>query len=320
MEFTPAIYEHAAALINKTPWKVSRNSDLLFEAHCKAYETYKHTPVIIGIDIYNLEAEAYGCVINEPGRDGIPAITNHICPTILDLSKLPTFNPKTDGRISMMIEVAKKIKDKYPEADVRIPLSGPFSIASNLAGFQNLLFAVALEPENTIKGLDNLIEGQLVFCEAIKNAGLDIAFFESAAAPPLLSPDLFRDIALPALKTMIEKTSEILGHSVPCIIGGNTEPVLDYILETGTSYVIAPSETDQKAFMEKIWDKTDVRVRINMKTEVFVQDSWDLIKNEVDRILSIIKGRDNVCIGSGTLPFEANPKYVLQISEYLSSL
>ena len=54
MKFEPATYEHAARLIGMTPWKVSRSRDLMVQGHIKAFETYHHTPVVVGIDIYNL--------------------------------------------------------------------------------------------------------------------------------------------------------------------------------------------------------------------------------------------------------------------------
>ena len=38
------------------------------------------------------------------------------------------------------------------------------------------------------------------------------------------------------------------------IIGGNTAPILDSILTTGSGYLICPSETDQPAFMARMTD------------------------------------------------------------------
>ena len=61
--FTPVICEHAACFVGKTPWEVSRDPELLFAAHSEAYRVYRHTPIMPGIDIYNLEAEAYGGVV-----------------------------------------------------------------------------------------------------------------------------------------------------------------------------------------------------------------------------------------------------------------
>ena len=82
---------------------------------------------------------------------------------------------------------------------------------------------VALEPVMVADALMHLVEGQVRFAQAIKDAGVDVAFFESAACPPMLSPELFRRIELPALKQVMARIGQIVDHPVPCIIGGNTE-------------------------------------------------------------------------------------------------
>jgi len=250
--FSPSVYEHAAFLIDRSPWEVSRDTDLLFKGHAKAYELYQHTPIVVGIDIYNLEAEAYGAIVNNPGGNGIPAITKEIINSTDEAKRLKTFDPMKDGRIKMVIGTGKRLAKEYPDADVRIPVSGPFSIAINLMGFENLLESIANSPAQVCDFLKQLAINQIPFCRAVMDAGLDVAFFESAAAPPLLSPKYFREVELPALKYTIEQVSEVVGHPVPCIIGGDTEPILDEILSTGTGYIICPAETDQAKF-KKIW-------------------------------------------------------------------
>jgi uncharacterized protein (DUF433 family) len=61
--FTPVIYEHAARFVGRTPWEVSRDADLMFEGHRRAYLEYHHQVIAVGIDIYNLETEAYGAKV-----------------------------------------------------------------------------------------------------------------------------------------------------------------------------------------------------------------------------------------------------------------
>ena len=320
MELSPSIYEHAAAVIRKTPWEVSRNAELLFEAHAAAYRLYRHTPIMPGIDIYNLEAEAYGGVVRKPDGVGIPAISRPIFRSAAELLKLPPFDPRRDGRIPMAIGVAERLAHEFPETQVRVPVSGPFSIASNLVGFENLLCDVAVEPEGVAAALMHLVEGQVAFAEEIKQHGVDVAFFESAACPPLLSPAMFRRVELPALKAIMARMAAVLGRPVPCIIGGNTEPILDAMLETGTGYLIAPCETDQQAFMKKVWDRTDVRVRVNIGVEVISGGSWQQIQANADRILGLVRGRPNVCLGTGALPYETPPENVLRLREYVEPL
>jgi uroporphyrinogen decarboxylase len=316
MELSPSVYEHAAAVIHRTPWDVSRDAELLFTAHAAAYRLYRHTPIMPGIDIYNLEAEAYGGVVRQPKGVGIPAISRPIFHSATQLTGLPPLDPTRDGRIPMQIDVAARLAREFPETQVRVPVSGPFSIASNLVGFENLLCDVATDPEAVAAALLHLVDGQVAFAEEVKRHGIDVAFFESAACPPLLSPAMFRRVELPALKATMARMAAVLGHPVPCIIGGNTTPILDAMLETGTGYVIAPCETDQAAFMKKIWDRTEVRVRVNTNVEAIAHGTWEQIQANADRILGLLRGRPNVCMGTGALPYETPPEHVLRLREY----
>lgn len=317
MQFSPSIYEHAAKLINRTPWEVSRNSDLLFQAHAEGFKRYRHSPMIVGIDIYNLEPEAYGAEINQPDGNGLPAISSHICESVEEILQLPAFNPATAGRIPLVIEAGKKLAAEFPEADVKIPVSGPFSIASNLMGVEQLLMDTFISPESVKNALQFLVEGQLLFCREVVSNGLEIAFFESSATPPLISPQMFDDVEFPALNQMITETAKFVGHPVPCIIGGDTAPILESIMKTGTQYVICPSETDQPLFMEKMKAYPDVMVRVNMDPGILVSGNMTSITKEVDRALELAATRKNACLGSGVLPYETESHIVEKIEKYI---
>ncbi len=317
--FTPSIYEHAARMVERSPWDVSRDSELLFGGHRRAFLEYHHVPIVVGIDIYNLEAEAYGAKIEIPEGNGIPAVHEPLCHSIDKALALKPFDPKTDGRIAMVIEVGKRLKQELPEADVRIPLAGPFSIAFNLRGITNLCEDVGERPKDVAKFLMNLAENQTAFCQAIVDAGLDVAFFESAASPPMLSPRQFHELELPALKRIIEIAENITGHPVPCIMGGDTVPILDDILSTGTGFVVCNVETNQKTFVEKT--KTThphVKVRVNMDPGIVACNEPERIYREVERILEITAGHPNCLMGTGCLPYETPVGNIRLIQEYIS--
>jgi len=320
MDISPSVYEHAAYLIGRTPWETSRDGELIFQAHAEAYRRYRQTPVMPGIDIYNLEPEAYGAVIAKPHGIGIPGVREPAFGSVFDLTGLRPLDPRASGRIPMIIEVATRLARQFPEADVRVPVSGPFSIASNLVGFESLLCDVISDPDRAADALMHLVDGQVAFAEGLKAAGLDVAFFESAACPPLLSPALFRRVELPALKSIMARIGEVVGHPIPCIIGGDTEPIVEAMLETGTGYLVCPFRTDQQAFMKKVWDGTDVRIRINSDVELISRGSWDQIRADADRIVRLAAGRENVCMGTGALPYETPPENVLMLMEYVRNL
>lgn len=319
MEVSPSVYEHAAKFIGRTPWEVSRDGDLLYQAHAAAYEYYHHAPIMPGIDIYNLEPEAYGAEIQQPAGHNIPAIGNHLFESTEDLLELPPLDPATAGRIPLLIEVAKRLRDRFPEADIRVPVSGPFSIASNLCGFDNLLMDCITDPPMVARAMLHLNDGQAHLARAIKDAGVDVAFFESAACPPMLSPALFRAIELPALKDIMGRIGEVVGHPVPCIIGGNTEPIVEAMLETGTGYLIAPFETDQAAFLQKCRARPEIRIRINIDLRIVASGTHEQIEQEADRVLALAADHANVCMGTGALPFETKPENVRYLMDYVGN-
>lgn len=320
MDISPSVYEHAARFVQRSPWDVSRDGELLYQAHAAAYRYYRQTPIMPGIDIYNLEPEAYGATVARPDGEDIPAISGHAFDTTRVLLELPPLNPRRDGRIPMQIEAARRLRDTFPEADIRVPVSGPFAIASNLVGFDTLLFEAITEPQQVADALLHLVDGQVAFAEAVKEAGVDVTFFESSACPPLLSPDLFRRVELPALKECMRRIAKVVQHPVPCIIGGNTEPILDMMVETGSKYLVCPFETNQPKFLARIWDRTDIRLRVNGDLRVIAGGTWEQIKADADRLMTLVYGRPNVCLGTGALPYETPPENVLRLMEYVAGL
>jgi uroporphyrinogen decarboxylase len=319
MEISPSIYEHAAKIIGETPWRASRDAELMFQAHAEAYKIYRHAPIMPGIDIYNLEPEAYGAVLEEPSYSAIPAVRNHPITDIDDILQLEPLNAKTDGRIPMQIEVGRRLGLTFPEAIVRVPISGPFSIASNLMGFDRLLLAVSDTPDKVLAALMHLVDGQLSFARGVKEAGVDITFFESASCPPMLSPQQFRKIELPVLKKLLGGMSEIVGRPIPCVIGGNTAPIVEAMLETGTNYLICPFETTQELFLEKVKHRTDIQIRINADLRIVAAGTKEEIRAEADRVLALCRQRPNSCLGTGALPYETIPENVLYMMEYVRS-
>ena len=63
----------------------------------------------------------------------------------------------------------------------------------------------------------------------------------------------------------------------------------------------------------------EVAVRINMDPRPIVSENIDAIKKEVDRVIALAENRRFVCIGTGCLPFETDPKMVLETKQYILS-
>ncbi len=320
MEFQPVVYEHAAALVNKSPWEVSRDPELLFRAHSEAFEKYQHNPIVVGIDIYNLEVEAYGATVQQPANNTVPSLANHPCDSISQVHDLSPLDPACDGRIPMVIQTARRLAARYPNSEVTVPLSGPFSMAANLVGLNELLCDILESPEKVRDALMHLVDGQVEFASELATAGIGVSFFESAASPPILSPDLFEQSVYPALSEIMKKALPLVHGRLGCVIGGDTELIIERIIEAGASYVICPGETNQQRFMHRMQSYPDVKVRVNMNPGVFIGNDSGATKEEVRRVYGIACQRPNTSVGTGVLPFETNPDLVLEARDYLRLL
>jgi hypothetical protein len=60
-------------------------------------------------------------------------------------------------------------------------------------------------------------------------------------------------------------------------------------------------------------------VRINMDPGPITSKNFDDVQKEVDRVLALAENREKVCIGTGCLPFEADPEVVLYTKQYILS-
>ncbi len=317
--FTPVVYEHAARFAGRTPWEVSRDANLMFEGHRGAFLEYHHQVIAVGIDIYNLEAEAYGATVEPCHDNAIPAIHRPLWDSLDEGLAVKPFDPDRDGRVPMLLAVGRRLKREFPEADVRIPVAGPFSIAFNLRGISALCEDAITRPAETARMLMRLAENQAVLCRAVARARLDIAFFESAAAPPILSPRQFQEVELPALKRVLALAADCIGHPVPCIMGGNTFPILDAILSTGTNYLVCNVETNQADFVEQVGrTHPHVKIRVNLDPGVVACREPERLYRGIDRVLAIAGSRPNCLMGTGAMPYETPLENMRLIREYVA--
>lgn len=320
MEFTPVVYEHAAKFIGRRPWEVSRSADLMVEAHAAAYAVYRHNPVVAGIDVYNIEAEAYGAVVGASRENEVPSVMGQLCKSASELCTLVWPDAASSGRFPMIVEAAARLKKECPGAEVRIPLSGPFSIACALVGFQGMLTEVLTNPEGVAAALHHLTGGQLEACRTFASSGFRVMFFDSAASPPIISADSFRDVVFPALHELIAGVQSLTDESPPLILGGDTTSILEDLLRTGTEYVICPAETDREAFMEIMKKHPSVTVRLNTPARLFASDDREALRAELVTLAKLAGKRPATVLGSGVLPYDADPAMVRFAQECAEAL
>jgi uroporphyrinogen decarboxylase len=305
--FLPAIYEHKAWFVGETPSKVCRDVNLFTTAVLAEYERVQPDALTIGIDVYNVEAEAVGCKVTYyAGNDiSIPAIgpEGAIFQGSDEVASLKMPDPSRDGRMPLNLEVARRVvKVLGREVPIRGAVSGPFSMASSLVGPQHLLMLTVTHPELAKDLIAFSAEAIKRYARAFIEAGCGVVLFDSQASTELLSPQEYRDFALGPTKGIIKYVQELGVQHVPLIIGGNTTPMLDAYLETGASNILCDAKANLKQFLDAC-SKARRAFRRNLDTVDFLEVTAEEVTQRAVKTLEESNGYPGFILGTGVVPY-----------------
>ena len=203
--FVPAVYEHKARLIGRTPSQVCRSLDLLLEALEREDEIYGPDALTVGLDVYNVEAEALGCGVRYfDGSPDVPAVEAPILGGPGELGRLGRPDPGRDGRMPLFVEAAARLqRAKGAEVMVRGAVTGPFSLACALAGTEEVLVATVEDTRFVRALLDFAARTAVDFGTAFLEKGVEPVLFDSKASPAAASPRVFREFVLPVYRDLV---------------------------------------------------------------------------------------------------------------------
>ena len=328
MTFAPTILEHAAALIGRTPSEAARDAGLLARAHIAAYRKYEPAAVTVGMDIYNIEAEALGCTVRFYDDNSIPGIVERVatvgatalgrlgttsCEQRRPGAVAPTINFK--GRIPLLLEAAARVKSEIP-APVNVAICGPFSIMMELLGFDTAIDLICDGDETLHALLRQLLDFQKAYCTEISSRGLGAVVFESWASPPLVSPAMYREWALPYETELFAHMKALGFPACPLVIGGDTRGIVDDMLTSGATTLLSDYNTPLGLYVQKAREK-GLPVRANIDPKLILSGDWPQIAARIQEIRTAAREYPKLIIGSGVVPYDTPPENLLRVKEMI---
>ncbi len=315
--FLPAIYEHKASFIGSTPSAISRSADLLTRAMLAEYQALGADGLVVGVDVYNLEAEAAGCTVTfyEGSDTSIPGIKpgNHIVHPGDDLSHAPVPNPLRDGRMPVNIEAARRVRREVGDDYwLRGAISGPFSLAISLVGAEALFLACLDQPAWVHQVLE--YSGRIIkaFGRAYIDAGAELIVFDSQASPELLSPPMYEEFVLPVTADLAQWAAAQGIRDLPLIIGGNTTPIAELQIRTGCNNLLCDftGDFDEWAAQCRAAGRA---LRRNISPRLLETSTPDEIYTVARR--EVERGRDlpGFIMGTAVVPFGTPTENILAV-------
>ena len=317
--FMPAIYEHKAWFIGDTPSNVSRDADLLTHAVLTEFEQLGPDALTVGVDVYNLEAEAAGCkcTFYEGDDTSIPGIRpgDHVVKIGDDLANRPVPNPATDGRMPINIEAAKSVVAELgDEVWVRGAVSGPFSLAISLMGAEDLFLATLDDPQFVHDLL--AYSGRIIkaFGRAYIDVGADVIIFDSQASPDLLSPKMYDQYIRPVTQDLAAYFLDQGVAHTPLIIGGNTTGLIDALLATGANNLLCDFTADWSKWLDKCRE-TNRSVRRNLDPTFIQKAEPEAIHEAAVNAVRAGQGFGGFILGTAVVPYATPTQNLLAVKQ-----
>ncbi|SCP98125.1 uroporphyrinogen decarboxylase family protein [Anaerobium acetethylicum] len=181
--WVPFAGAHAGKLVGYSAAEVLQDGDKLFEALMEVNKLYKPfgQPVMFDLQI---EAECLGCDLVW-AEDGPPSVSKHPLEGQEEI-EIPcecTIPKKEDGRIPMVLDVMKRMKEAVGDTTALYGLiCGPFTLATHLRG--NDIFMDMYDDEDAvIEFLEYCNKIAMKMAEYYVEAGMDVI----AVVDPLIS-------------------------------------------------------------------------------------------------------------------------------------
>lgn len=317
--FIPAIYEHKAWFVGETPSNVCRDAHLFTKALLAEYESVQPDALVVGIDVYNVEAEAVGCTVTyyDDGDISIPAVgpDGAIFQGLDDVASLKLPDPNKDGRMPINLEVANNIvKALGNEIPIRGAVSGPFSMAANLVGPENLFMLTVTQPA-LVKDLMNFsAEVIQAYGKAFIETGCGVVMFDSQASPELLSPAMYKEFVLTPTQNIIRHFHQLGLQHVPLIIGGNTTKILDLYLQTGGNNILCDARADAAKFLGEC-SSANRAFRRNIDSTDFLTATPHELHERALKYLEEAQGYPGFVLGTGVVPYGTPTSNLIAIRE-----
>jgi uroporphyrinogen decarboxylase len=318
--FVPSIYEHGAAVLKKTPSAVSVDARLMAEAAIESFSVYDHDLATVGIDIYNVEAEAFGCRVTRFEDDSIPAISHHPLaedeePALGDL-KIPDLNGS--NRLRLIAEACRIVRREIGDhVWVYGCMSGPFSQAVELRGFEQFLLDIQLRPSVAHSLLEKTAALSTAQAESISKQGVGVNIYESWATLPLISPEIFKEFVIPYNKRIMREIRTNFRTNPPALImGGNISALIDFFIDAGATLVAADHKADLAFIRKRLSDHgSKIVIRGCVNPQIIERGEWETLDSTIRRLADNARGMFNFVWGCGCVSFTTTKENLLRFKD-----
>jgi uroporphyrinogen decarboxylase len=292
-------FQPAARAMGVSMADVFRDGELLAEAMLKAWREFGHDMILLE---NGTACNAQACGVEVVYReDSAPAALHPMLERLEDVDKLEVPDPYSAFPMCEIIKatriLAREIGDQawlVARAD-----QGPFDLASELFGMENLMLAVAMGEQDRLlhRLLDFCAQVNLRYAHAlIECGGRSTSIGESFSGPDVLSPRHYRKYAFSHQVALMDQLKAD-GILLAIHICGNTVPILNDFVATGAQILEIDHKTDMRKAKDAARDKACLLGPIN--TSLLVDGTPQEVEDACREAIEIMAPGGGFILGPG---------------------
>lgn len=284
-------------------------------------EKYQYDGVLVDIDTVTL-AGACGVNIdfpvNEPARSHKGILD--------DYENLKSLSPVDVGSykyVQVWCEAVRLLKEYFKD---EIYVRGncdqaPFSLASMIRGTENWMMDFYMTEEKYIfELLDYCTEASSQFVQMMAQTGADmVSNGDSPAGPDMIPADMYEEFA----KTYVTKVVNVAheaGVAYTLHICGNTDIIIQHMIETGADGLELDYKTDVKKAFELMHDKITLFGNVD-PSGILALGTPEIVRQKTIELLDIFSRTNRFVLNSGcalpsSTPSENIEMFIRTVREY----
>jgi uroporphyrinogen decarboxylase len=267
-------------------------------AFIQSVEKYKLDGIMIDFDT-TLMAGAIGVPVDYPEHE--PArIPKGLISSWDQFEELGEVDISSNKRIQIWLETCRLIKAHFgDEVYVRGNCDqAPFSTASMVRGAQEWMLDLMTPGEEVRKLLDYCAGVSVQFIDLMARTGVDmVSNGDSPAGPEMISPEMFRQFALPYEKKLVDRAH---AHNLPYLnhICGNTDLIIEDMLASGTDGLELDYKTDIRLILKHMGDSRLFIGNID-PSGVLALGTKQLVREKTIELLDIYRESPRLVVNAG---------------------
>ena len=282
------------------------DSRKLAGATIAAYELFRHDSVSLSLDIFK-EAESVGAEL-EFFDDSVPQVKRHVLAQKSALSSLKLPRPESSGRIPLYLEACRSVANTLKDCALSGNVSGPWTVAANLRGAQELIFDTMDDPTFVEELMKFTTEVTKILGSGILETGLSLGMGEAASSCSLISPAIYRRFIKPCHQEIVQFFRERKA-GLSLHVCGYIDPIMEDLVDLGIVALSLDSPSSLRRMVE-ISQKKIVLVG-NVATSLFVNGTKEEMEAAVQECIRVAAAGGAYIVSSGCeLPYNATREKV----------